>query len=368
MMMGNQWLKSGTMGLALATLASPSLAQEQAPADQTGPVFAVAGPVSVPGFLEPPSVLSSDEARQAQQMRGRIPVSAMTTGQDPEISARRATLAQMLQPRVDLMQQMYPARVEEATIAGVPVRIITPADGESNPDHVLINLHGGAFNVCWESCSLIESIPIAALGGYRVISVNYRMAPEHRHPAGVEDAAAVYRALLEQHQAQSIGVFGCSAGGALTAQLAAFLPANGLPQMGAAGIFGAGAVRFQSGDSAYIAAMIDGSFPGPDLEGKLAQDLSLGYFDGAEAADPVISPALHSDVIAAFPPTLITTGTRAMDLSPAIYTNSALLRENVASTLIVGEGMGHCYQYNPVLPESRDAFAATVRHFKANLD
>lgn len=361
--MNSRKFLAGPAVLALTTLAAPLSGQ-----DTRDPEFAEDGTVSVPAFQLPPSVLSSEEARAAQEMRGRIPVSAMTTGQDPEIGARRATLARMLQPRVDLIQQMYPAQVEEAVIAGVPVRIITPAGGAFDPDRVLINLHGGAFNVCWESCSLIESIPIAVTGGYRVISVNYRMAPEDRHPAGVEDAAAVFSALLEEYDARRIGVFGCSAGGALTAQLAAFLPANGLPQMGAAGIFGAGGVRFQSGDSAYIAANIDGSFPGPDTQGQLARDLSLGYFDGVDYADPVVSPALHPEVIGAFPPTLITTGTRAMDLSPAIVTSSALLREDVASTLIVGEGMGHCYQYNPALPESRDAYAATVRHFRVNLD
>ncbi|WP_340589043.1 alpha/beta hydrolase [Erythrobacter alti] len=356
-------LISGTSALTFAVFASPLAGQEH-----RGPAFSEDGTVNVSAFDLPPSVLASDESRQAQEMRGRIPVGAMTTGQDPEIGARRATLARMLQPRVDLIQQMYPARVEEAVIAGVPVRIITPAEGEFDPGRVLINLHGGAFNVCWESCSLIESIPIAVMGGYRVISVNYRMAPEHRHPAGVEDAAAVFGSLLEDYDPDSIGVFGCSAGGALTAQLAAYLPTNDMPQMGAAGIFGAGGVRFQSGDSAYIAANIDGSFPGPDVDGQLAQDLTLGYFDGADYADPIISPALHPEVIASFPPTLITTGTRAMDLSPAIVTNSALLAQNVNSTLIVGEAMGHCYQYNPALPESREAYAATVRHFRQNLD
>lgn len=57
-----------------------------------------------------------------------------------------------------------------------------------------------------------------------------------------------------------------------------------------------------------------------------------------------------------------------MDMSPAIYTNSQLLKADVESTLIVGEAMGHCYQYNPALPESQEAYAATVKHFRKNLD
>ena len=83
--------------------------------------------------------------------------------------------------------------------------------------------------------------------------------------------------------------------------------------------------------------------------------------------DPIISPTLHPDVIGKFPPTLLITGTRAMDMSPAIVTNSALLKARVPSTLIVGEGMGHCYIYNAGLPEARDAHQATVDFFRANL-
>ncbi|WP_417621269.1 alpha/beta hydrolase fold domain-containing protein [Parasphingorhabdus sp.] len=354
-----------TLFMLTTILASTALAQ---PTDHDGPTFDGDGTVNVPAFRLPPSALSSQEARQAQAMRGRIPVGEMTSNETPDINSRRAQLDRMMSPRVAQMKALYPVDIKDGTIAGIRVRIITPKDGDFDPERILVNLHGGAFTVCWDSCSLVESLPIASLGKYKIVSVDYRMAPENRHPAGVEDAAAVYRQLLNSYKAEHIGVFGCSAGGALTAQLAAWLPANGLPQMGAAGIFGAGGVRFQSGDSAYVTAKTDGSFPGPAEDGTLEIDMTRGYFDGSDLDDPVLSPALHADVIKMFPPTLITTGTRAMDMSPAIYTNSQLLKADVESTLIVGEAMGHCYQYNPALPESRDAYAATVKHFRKHLD
>jgi acetyl esterase/lipase len=72
-------------------------------------------------------------------------------------------------------------------------------------------------------------------------------------------------------------------------------------------------------------------------------------------------------VVAKFPPALIITGTRAMDMSPAIVTNSALIKAGRRSTLIVGEGMGHCYMYQPDLPEARDAHQAIVNFFRENL-
>lgn len=346
--------------LVLTAFATAAMAQQSAPR----PTFEADGTVNVPAFQLPASPFSSKEAQAAQAMRAR-----MTAGSEqvmvPDVAQARAGLERMLAPSVAAMLAAYPVDIEDTVIAGVPVKIFTPKGKAFDRRRVLINLHGGAFQTCWPACAYLESAPIAALGGYKVVSVNYRMAPEAKHPAGVEDAAAVYRELLKRYRAKSIGIYGCSAGGSLTAQLAAWLPANGLPQAGAAGIFGAGAVRFMAGDSAYVAAWIDGSFPPPAKGAPL--DMTRGYFDGALIEGPVVSAVLHPDVIARFPPTLLITGTRAMDMSPAIVTNSALLRARVPSTLIVGEGMGHCYIYQAGFPEARDAHQATVDFFRANL-
>jgi acetyl esterase/lipase len=273
----------------------------------------------------------------------------------------------MLAPQVARMREVYPVNIEDCAINGVPTQVITPRDRPHDAQRVLINLHGGGFSMCADACALLESIPVAALGGYKVITVDYRMAPEAVHPAAVEDLEIVYRELLKDYDAKRIGIFGCSAGGSLTAQAAAWLPAHGLPQPGAIGIFGAGAVRFSTGDSAYVTAYIDGSFPAPPKPGEAGVDITRGYFAGSDMGDSVVSPGLHADVLALFPPTLIITGTRAMDLSPAVYTNSQLLKAGVRSTLIVGEAMGHCYIYQPELPEARDAHQAIVNFFREHL-
>ena len=329
------------------------------------PVFTPDGVVQVPAFDLPPSPLLSKEALAAQQARGKMP-GAAPRGELPIALARKG-LAAMLAPQIAGMQKQYPVDIAEQTIGGVPTRVITPKGKPWDKKRVLINLHGGAFSVCWESCSLLESIPIASVGGYKVVSVNYRMGPEARHPAALEDVAAVYRDLLKTYKAKQIGIYGCSAGGALSAQVASWLPAHGLPQPAGIGIFGAGALRFGASDSAYISGHISGAFPPPPKAGQPAPDMTRGYFDGADMADAVISPALHPDVIARFPPTLIITGTRAMDMSPAVYSNTQLLKAGVRSTLVVGEGMDHCFIYQSTLPEARDAYGIIVRFFKENL-
>ncbi len=347
---------------ATAAVAADDTASQQAPAR---PTFAADGTVHVPAFDLPPSPFISEQALEQQRMRAMMP--SLTEEGNLNIEQRRAALEAALAPKVAGMLKAYPVDIAEQTIGGIPTRVVTPQGRPFDQQRVLINLHGGAFSVCAGACALLESAPIASLGGYRVVTVDYRMAPESRHPAAVEDVAAVYRALLKSYDAASIGIYGCSAGGALTAQAAAWLPAHDLPQAGAVGIFGAGGVRMNSGDSAWIAAYIDGSFPAPAPPGQPDIDMTHGYFDGSDMRDASISPALHPEVMAQFPPALIITGTRAMDMSPAIVTNSALLKAGVDSTLIVGEGMGHCYVYSPQLPEAQDAYDETVKFFRKNL-
>jgi epsilon-lactone hydrolase len=352
-------------GIATAIFLAAATASLGAESNPAAPVFDPNGTVHVPAFDLPPSTLISNEALEAQKMRARRPAGAPPMSED--IAAARKGLEAMLAPQVAGMRKLYAVDVVEQTISGVPTRIVTPRDKPFDSKRVLINLHGGAFTVCAEACALLESVPIAAIGGYKVVSVNYRMAPEAKHPAGVEDVATVYRALLKSHKPKDIGIYGCSAGGALTAETAAWLPAHGLPQAGAVGIFGAGAVPFGAGDSAWVAAYVDGTFPAPASSAGSQPDLTRGYFSNSDMSDPIISPALHPDVLVKFPPTLIISGTRAMDMSPAIYTNSQLLKTGVHSTLIVGEGMGHCYIYQSNLPESQDAYKVIVSFFRENL-
>jgi acetyl esterase/lipase len=331
------------------------------------PSFREDGTVDVPAFALPPSPLLSPQALAAQRARAQMPAFDAAGEQEPDIATRREQINAYAARGIERLLAEFPVTITPGTIGGVKVLDVVPADGGHDPDRVLINLHGGAFTVGWDGIARLEAITIAALGRYRVVSVDYRMAPEHRHPAGVEDVAAVYAALLQDYAPGRIGIYGGSAGGVLTAQAAAWLPAHGLPQAGAVGIFGAGGVPFAAGESAWVAGYIDGSFPPPPADGSASIDITRGYFEGCGPQDASAWPAYHLDVLRTFPPTLIITGTRAMDLSPAIFTNSQLLKAGVRSTLIVGEGMGHCYHYQVSMPEGRDACDAIIAFFRENL-
>ena len=350
-------------GIGCAATAAFAQANDQ----PARPKFQEDGTVGVPAFELPVSVFMSEEAKAIQRMKAQDP-GIRSSVMPRDIQATRTFMDARLEPAVKAALGSYAVRVEEGSVAGIPVRVVTPADGKFDPKRVLINLHGGAFAHCWGACSLIESAPIAALGGYKVVSVNYRMAPEYRHPAALEDATKVYAELIKQFQPKHIGIFGCSAGGALTAQLAAWLPAHKLPQAGAVGIFGAGGVRFRGGDSAYLSASVDGQLPAPAKDGTQPRDITFGYFDNSDMSARDVSPALYLDELRKYPPTLLITGTRAFDMSPAIFTNSQLIKAGVETDLIVADGMNHCYIMTPSLPEAKDAYAAIVGFFKKHLN
>jgi epsilon-lactone hydrolase len=367
-MKSNRSIAVAAFAGALVIGASMRLSAQSDPVMRT--TFAKDGTVHVPAFDLPPSSFASNEAADALKARAGTP--AFDYPPNLDIKTMRMGMEALLSPAVKLMESQYPADIVQQSIAGVSARVVTPKGVSTNRARVLINLHGGGFSLCADACAILESLPIAAVGGYKVISVNYRQGPEAKFPAASEDVTAVYRELLKSYKPSQIGIYGCSAGGALSAQVAAWLSAHGLPEPGAIGIFGSGAARFSTGDSAYLAGYIDGSFPPPPPAGTAVppsalMKMMMSYFEGIDSNDPLVSPAGHLDVLAKFPPTLVITGTRAPDMSPAIYTHSQLIKAGVPGDLIVGEGLGHCYIYSADLPEAKDAYSAIAKFFQKNL-
>ena len=280
-----------------------------------------------------------------------------------------------LQDFVDRQKILFPVSLMKTEIAGVPVYDYTPAGGVAagNEHRVLINLHGGGFSNCWPACAELESMPVSALGGFRVVSPEYRESPEYKFPAASEDVAAVYAELLKTYPAENIGIFGCSAGGMLTGMSLAWFQAHGLPTPGAAGIYCAGAAPSVSGfggDANFTATAIgEGRFFAPP-SGANAQTpprSRMEYLSEADLYDPLVSPETSDEVLARFPPTQIISGTRSFDLSAAVYTHSRLVALGVEADLHVWEGMFHGFYTNPDVPESREAYNVMVKFFDTHL-
>jgi len=259
-------------------------------------------------------------------------------------------------------KRLYPANVAADTIAGVPVRVVTPlVIAAEKGDRVLINLHGGGFNS--DSGSLTETIPIANLTGTKVVAVLYRLAPEHPYPAGLDDAIAVYKEMLKTYKPSHIGIYGTSAGAILTAEVTAKLKQLNLPLPGATGIFSGMGDFGQGGDSMAIYAL--NGFSG-HLDPPKPGARELDYYAGStDPKDPVLSP-LYAD-LSGFPPTLFVTSGRDLLLSGTTLLHRAYLRAGVDAELVVFEALPHAFWNNPALPESKEADQIMARFLDTHL-
>jgi acetyl esterase/lipase len=324
------------------------------------------GSVQVPAMVVPVSEFLSPEG-QAYLAEHLLAL------QHPEQLTEVDGIPSLIAPYLDRQRELFPVDRDDTVVGGVHAYVYTPKAGVSreNRDRVLIELHGGGFGGCWPACAELEAIPIAALGRIKVVSLDYRQAPDHRHPAASEDVAAAYRELLQTYRPENIGIYGCSAGGMLTAMSVAWFRAHDLPRPGAVGILCAGAAGAGSafgGDASYIALPVGegrGAPPPRPADAPLAA--SFAYFDGSDPDDPLVNPASSNEVLAAFPPTLIVTSTRGFDLSNAVYTHAQLVKQGVAADLHVWEGMFHGFFYNPDVPESRECYDVIVKFFATRL-
>jgi epsilon-lactone hydrolase len=258
-------------------------------------------------------------------------------------------------------RKLFPVNVRSKTIGGVRCDVITPLTiPPAKRGRVLINVHGGGFVT--DSGSLVEGIPIAHLAQTTVVSVYYRLAPEHPFPAAVDDTVAVYRELLKIHKPKNSGLFGTSAGAILTAEVASGLKHRGLPLPGALGVFSGTGDMSQPGDSQALYTIW--GFRGylrPPAGGPILKD----YVGSTNPRDPVLSP-LYSD-LRGMPPTLFVSSTRDLLLSGTSILHRAYLRAGNRAELAVFESLPHAFWYDYHLPETKEALHLMAGFFDAHV-
>jgi acetyl esterase/lipase len=245
--------------------------------------------------------------------------------------------------------KLCPNTIVEDKIAGVPVRIVTPENlSAKNNDKVLLNLHGGGFNS--DSGSYTESIPIASYSGVKVVAVLYRLSPEVKFPAAVDDSIAVYKELLKTYKPEHIVIYGTSAGAILTAEVAARIKQLGLPMPAALGIFSGMGDFARAGDSIamYTLRGLSGHLDPPE-----SGPHDPYYTGSTDAKDPVLSP-IYSD-LHGLPPTLFVTSGRDLLLSGTANLHRAYLNAGVDAQLLVYDALPHAFWYDPRLPEALEA-------------
>lgn len=317
---------------------------------------------AVPAFELPPSNQLSPEA---QAIVRRIAKEAAPSEIAGDVKRQRVFYGAFNNARLAEMDRAFATKRERRKIGGVAVDVVDPATGSApeNRGRILINVHGGAFMWGAGSGALVEAVPIAATMKIRVVTVDYRLAPEHRYPAASEDVTAVYRELLKTYPASAIGIYGCSAGGAITAQTTAWLRKAGLPRPGAIGTFCATGAP-SSGDSAYLAGPTMGE---PPISGPLPSIRMGPYMAGVGDTDARAYPLLSADETRAMPPTLLLAGSRDFSASALTLAHRRLTAAGVRSELLLFDGLPHAFFVWPDMPESREAYRLIAAFFDRHL-
>jgi len=231
---------------------------------------------------------------------------------------------------------------------GVPAEwVVTP---EAAPNRVIFYLHGGGYVMGSINTHRSLAVNLSRAAAARVLLVDYRLAPEHPHPAAVEDATAAYRWLLASGVAPSrIVIAGDSAGGGLTmATLVALRDAH--TPLPAAGVCLSPWVDLEGlGDSMTSKAAVD-----PMVQRDPLKRMAAAYLGSHNARTPLAAP-LYAD-LSGLPPLLIQVGTAETLLDDSTRLAERARKANVEVRLDPWEDMIHVFQaFAPLLPEAGQA-------------
>jgi monoterpene epsilon-lactone hydrolase len=246
--------------------------------------------------------------------------------------------------------QRLPADVSvtPGSLGGVPTAEVT-VDGVE-PRHVVLYFHGGVYVISDAFLAAGLAAQVGRRTDAKVISVDYRLAPEHPYPAAVDDALAAYEALLQDGIAPSdIAFAGESAGGGLV--IATLLNArdHGLPLPAAAYVM-----------SPYVDLTLAGATMETkrDVDPLLNQDLLeprvADYTAGQDAALRLISPVFAD--LSGLPPLIIQAGSHEVLLDDAIRLARQAATADVDVTLEITPRVPHVFQgYAAILDEAAAA-------------
>ena len=257
---------------------------------------------------------------------------------------------QRRQLRELLSAQPLPAEitVTAAVLGGVPVAEIT-VDG-IEPRHTVLYFHGGVY-VLGDAA---QAAGLASQIGRRtramVISVDYRLAPEHPYPAAVDDALAAYQALLDNGTApQDIAFAGESAGAGLAIATLVNARDHGLPLPAAALAMSPYADLTLAGTTMDTKRDADPLLSRENLQARIPD-----YTAGHDPALGLISP-IFAD-LSGLPPLIIQAGTHEVLLDDAIRLAAQAATADVQVTLDITPGVPHVFQaYYPILDEAATA-------------
>jgi monoterpene epsilon-lactone hydrolase len=293
-------------------------------------------------------------AEQREKLEAILRQSAFPA--DIDLDEQRQRLRELLSA------QPLPAdvTVTAATLGGVPTAEIT-VDG-IEPRHIVLYFHGGVYVMGDAFTAAGLASQVGRRTRAKVVSVDYRLAPEHPYPAAVDDALAAYEGLLQNGTAPSDIVFaGESAGGGLSIATLVNARDHGLPLPAAAFVM-----------SPYV----DLTLAGETMETKREADPLMSpqallarvpdYTSGQDTAFGLISP-IFAD-LTGLPPLIVQVGTHEVLLDDAIRLAREAAAADVEVILDITPKVPHVFQaYHAILDEAAAALDRAGQRLSAHL-
>jgi len=253
------------------------------------------------------------------------------------------------------LRKMLSVSVSSGLTAGVKTYTVTSTKlSPRNSNRVFVHLHEGGYVAGSGESGLNEAILLAHYTQMKIVSVDYRMPPDHPFPAAVDDGVSVWKEVVRTIKPKNAGLGGNSAGGGLALAVVMKLKQLGLPLPGAIYAGAPQADLTAGGDSIATNKCFDRVGASGDSNTYLLAAARL-YAGSHEMRDPLISPVFGS--FAQFPPTILVTGTRDLFLSDTVRVHRKLRAAGVQADLHVFEAMSHGDFFTlPNLPESHEAY------------
>jgi len=275
-----------------------------------------------------------------------------------------ASAADMLQTLPALRNELQ-VKVEPLTIDGVKAYLVTPGNiPPENRNRLLVHVHGGCYVFFPGEAGTREAIMMAGFGRFKIISVDYRMPPDHPYPAALDDAMTVWKAAMKMANPRNMAIFGSSAGGALTLSMVLRAKKDNLPLPAAIAPGTPMSDLTNAGDSFHTNAMLDNVL----VAANARCDACAGiYANGHDLKDPMLSP-IYGDM-SGFPPAILTSGTRDLLLSNTVRVHRKLRQAGLEAVLQVYEAQSHAqYMFDTSAPETKEAFEEIAQFFDKHLE
>jgi acetyl esterase/lipase len=266
---------------------------------------------------------------------------------------------------IPTLRERFGVKSDPAVIGGVKVFVLTPDNiPEANGNRLLVHVHGGGYVFNPGEAGTGEGVMMAGTARMKVISIDYRMAPDFPYPAAMDDAMAVWKEVVKSTDPKKTAIFGTSSGGGMTLAMVLRAIKEGLPLPAAIAPGTPHSDMTKTGDSYFANEMLDNVLVSYD--GWLGDAAKL-YANGADLKDPMLSP-IYGD-FKGFPPAILTSGTRDLFLSNTVRVQRKLREAGVEAELTVFEGLSHAqYLFDAGMPESKAHFAELTAFFDRHLD